>query len=342
MGVYRRGTVWYYDICVNGTREKRATKAQTRREAEVEAAKAMERMARNSSASSMTLKTAITRCYIEKWSHGKDGERMYSRAMKIVELVGDIPVRDVDEKVVSDLSSQLQGKGLSQASINRYKSYLRRVLNVACKEWKAIPSVPYIKNAKEPLKRFKVYTPEEEAQFLSNAPPKLQTLLFLLIYTGMRVSEALRLKMADIDFDTNMILVWESKNDKPRGIPMPAKLRAILAVHRKYYGGDPDRSIVGMTLDETEREWKRLKKKLGVTEPGCVLHAFRHTYASRLVQRGVDLYSVKELLGHSTFRVTERYAHLNNEKLASAVKVLDGGVAEGNSCGTSGEDDLSK
>jgi site-specific recombinase XerD len=77
-----------------------------------------------------------------------------------------------------------------------------------------------------------------------------------------------------------------------------------------------------MTGDQVEKEWRKIRTALG-GDKEWVLHAFRHTYASRLVQRGVDLYTVMQLMGHSTFKVTERYAHLNPQKLLEAVKVLN-------------------
>ncbi|MDO8738316.1 tyrosine-type recombinase/integrase, partial [Candidatus Deferrimicrobium sp.] len=74
---------------------------------------------------------------------------------------------------------------------------------------------------------------------------------------------------------------------------------------------------------EVERIWKRFRKKEGIVGGGWIIHAMRHTFASRLVRKGIDLYSVKGLLGHSSITVTERYAHLNPAKLQAAVAVLE-------------------
>ncbi len=70
-----------------------------------------------------------------------------------------------------------------------------------------------------------------------------------------------------------------------------------------------------------ERALRRACKKAGITE--FRFHDLRHTFASQLVQLGVDLYTVQRLMGHKDGRMTQRYAHLSQEKLRGAVKVLD-------------------
>ena len=79
-----------------------------------------------------------------------------------------------------------------------------------------------------------------------------------------------------------------------------------------------------ITVDEGERAWKWVRAKMGFEgDEEFVIHALRHTCASKLVNAGVDLYVVKEWLGHSTIQVTERYAHLNPDKLVHAVTMLE-------------------
>jgi len=62
----------------------------------------------------------------------------------------------------------------------------------------------------------------------------------------------------------------------------------------------------------------------------AVFHTLRHTYASWLVESGVDLYTVKKLMGHSTIAMTERYSHLGNNTLQNAVKVFEGSLVKSN------------
>ena len=76
------------------------------------------------------------------------------------------------------------------------------------------------------------------------------------------------------------------------------------------------------------RAVNELKLNEGVTDRRLkvTFHTLRHTYASWLVQQGVDLYTVKELMGHSSLAVTERYSHLRKENLTNAVKRFEDGI----------------
>ena len=64
-----------------------------------------------------------------------------------------------------------------------------------------------------------------------------------------------------------------------------------------------------------------------------VFHTLRHTFASWLVEQGIDLYSVKELMGHGTLAMTERYSHLSPDKLRRAIKTLEAGMEKGRAKG---------
>jgi len=317
LAVYKRGSVWYYDITVGGKRIKRATTASDKHGAEVEATLAKREESANPNETGMTLRAAIMRCYNEEWRNQKDGLRTVNCTLKIVDILGDIPLKKMDEVAINRLGVALTEKGLTQATLNRYRSHIRRLLNVAHRKWREIGRVPYIQNTKEVPKRFKVYTAEEEKLILSMPNPEFVDLAVILFDTGLRLGEALRLTKGEVDFTTNLITVWSdaTKGEKTRSVPMTARVRALLE-HRAL-------PLAFKDEHEVERIWTRFKKKQGITNGGWVIHAMRHTFASRLVQRGIDLYSVKELLGHSTITVTERYAHLNPAKLQAAVAVLE-------------------
>ena len=79
-----------------------------------------------------------------------------------------------------------------------------------------------------------------------------------------------------------------------------------------------------ITVDEAERAWQWVRAEMHLErDEEYVMHALRHTCASRLVNAGIDLYVVKEWLGHSSIQITERYAHLNPDKLVHAANMLE-------------------
>ena len=322
--MYRRGLVWYCDYIEKGLMVKRATSATNKREAIVEEGKIRESMRNAPPPCGMLLSEAINRCYRERWAVKKAGMTMLNRTLAIVGILGDLPLHKIDEIQVNRLSNTLRDQGLSPATLNRYRAYLRTVLNMARKEWRVIDKVPTIKNTPEVLKRFKVYSAEEEEKLLlASNLSFMHDLVVLLVDTGMRLGEALAITNKDIDLDRNIIVLNSeiTKSEKTRSVPMTKRVREMLST----MAGISDRvPVFSVNKDGVERAWLRVKREAGYEDvEGMVLHALRHTYASRLVQAGVELYTVKELLGHSTFKMTERYAHLNPAKLQAAVAVLD-------------------
>ena len=92
--------------------------------------------------------------------------------------------------------------------------------------------------------------------------------------------------------------------------------RALLFIILEY--------VSHITKYQADKCWAWVRKHMGLdNEPDYCIHSCRHTCASRLVNAGVDLYVVKEWLGHSSIKITERYAHLDPEKLATAMQHLE-------------------
>ncbi len=124
----------------------------------------------------------------------------------------------------------------------------------------------------------------------------------------------------NINLTSNLLTVWKSKNDKARSVPLTARAKGILESRQL---SNPERPFP-YKLWQVENVWKWLREKMHLEgDKEYVPHSLRHTCASRLVNAGVDLYVVKEWLGHSSIKVTERYAHLSPVKLVQAVKALE-------------------
>lgn len=168
-------------------------------------------------------------------------------------------------------------------------------------------------------------------QLLAASPAYLRDLLIFLLGTGARLREATYLTWRDVDLDRNpraIVRFVETKGGQPRGVPLPNHVRDLLRRLRDTAPVGEDRVFLHVRrngtrvpYDSPKDAFRATRKRAGL--PNVRIHDLRHTYASRLVQRGVSLYEVQRLLGHTTPALTQRYASLAPDNLERAVSVLD-------------------
>lgn len=151
----------------------------------------------------------------------------------------------------------------------------------------------------------------------------LQPIVLIAMNTGLRRSELFHLRWEDIDLEAKWLTVQgvSAKNGQTRRIPLNAEALAILEAWRKLAkDGEPQvfPGVDGRRLRRVDRAWRRLRK--GAELQNFRFHDLRHHFASRLVQSGVPLNTVRELLGHADTTMVLRYAHLSPDHLADAVE----------------------
>lgn len=270
------------------------------------------------------LADAIEQTYEAKWKHGKDSERSYRRAMNLMQIIGNIRLADIAETTATKLTKHLEAKGSKPATVNRYLASLKTILKHMQQP------TGFISLRKERNGRIRVLSKEEEVLILELLRSdhggkrvyyaEFADLVEVLLYTGMRLSEGLKLHYQDIDFTTGLATIWQNKSDRPRSIPMTSRVRAILQARKEV------NPIKPFTLKDHQAEtaWRWVRKEAGLEgQDSPVIHSLRHTCASRMVNAGVDLYVVKEVLGHASIQVTEKYAHLAPHKLVDAISALE-------------------
>lgn len=153
----------------------------------------------------------------------------------------------------------------------------------------------------------------------------LMPMVLLALNTGMRRKEIFTLLWSDIDLKTKTICIRSeiAKSKSKRYIPMNDSLQEVLEIwhtNQQDATGLVFPNADGKSFDNIYKAWSGLL--INARIENFRFHDLRHNFASQLVMKGVDLYTVKELLGHSTITVTERYAHLAPKKLADAVNLL--------------------
>lgn len=219
-------------------------------------------------------------------------------------------------------------KGISKsgkaAGINRNVRAIRTLMRQA-EAWNLIGEQRWslIPKLREPKGRVEFHTPEEIAQILDIFPPNWKLVVLLGARAGLRRGEMAVLRWQDIDFTNNQIYIAPNKTDKHRFVPMSKDLRTALETAR---ASAKDDFVIHAGREEARRSGYYITaayaKNTAKLPFRCFMHKLRHTFASHLVQAGVDLYRVSKLLGHSSIKMTEIYAHLSPADLQNAVTKL--------------------
>lgn len=255
---------------------------------------------------------------IKKFEHGLKKFQSF----KQVKYLDEVTPALLDECAVT-LKTNLKSKyapGLNR-DIRAVKTAMRQA-----EFWDMIPPQNWrkVSKFKEVKGRVEYHTPDEIKQILAIFNPNWQLAIRLGFQAGLRRGEMAMLKWKDIDFKNNQIYVAPNKTEGHRFVPIVPQLRKALqdAKKRAQKGAE---FVLNMGEDRSSPYYlsafytKETKEKLPFK---CGLHKLRHTFASHLVQNGVDLYRVSKLMGHSSIKMTEIYAHLAQADLKSAVKSL--------------------
>jgi integrase len=143
----------------------------------------------------------------------------------------------------------------------------------------------------------------------------LYDLAILLLDTGARLAEIATLEWARIDLDHKTIGLWRPKVQNESVLYMSDRVFAVLS--RRFPGRTTPyvfTSKAGGPRNSTTHVFQRAFKRAGLE--GCSAHTLRHTHATRLIQHGLNLYEVKEILGHSDIKTTMRYAHIEKQSVS--------------------------
>jgi integrase/recombinase XerD len=174
-------------------------------------------------------------------------------------------------------------------------------------------------------------SPDESARLLKAARTiREKAIVYSLRYLGLRVSELCNLRVERIDLALDQVLIYRGKGDRDRMLPLNSKLKACLTkwLRRRRDGYlIPSEMKAGRPITPRAVQYlmQRLAKRAGIIRlDGQTVHphSLRHTFASELVRKGVDLTTVRDLLGHASIATTQVYLHTAPERLRNAVNLL--------------------
>jgi len=279
---------------------------------------------------------------LHKRSWDRD-EELYRLRIKTV--FGGKRLNQITRHQLQTFHSSLAEAGLAPATANHHLKLIRQSLNLA-RAWSMLegdnPAAGIAMLQED--NRVENFLDDEQLKRLlevlrSDHNQAVCRVALFLLSTGCRLNEALSATWADVEIDRRVFTIrsTNSKSRKLRSVPLNDSAIAVLNSLDRGEGADPlfvssrgRKRHERRAFTTISRQWQRVRKLAGL--PHLRLHDLRHSFASFLVNDGRTLYEVQAILGHSTSKVTERYAHLSTTTLqaasASASAKISGGAGK--------------
>ena len=247
--------------------------------------------------------------------HTKDS--YYRKAKEITEYFGKPMIQVTTKELREFLMKYLrEERKVSERSVNYYNSVIRFTYDVVLDKpinQKQIPM--YKKKRRLP----KILSDKELDVFFNACDNYMYKTIFMMIYgSGLRISEATNLRVEDIDSENMRLFVRNGKGERERYTVLPkTSLEMLRICYKMYQPNHPEgymflnREGKPLKVERLRVFFRRYRRKPGISED-FIVHSLRHAFATRLVEEGIPLVQVKELLGHSCIRSTMTYVHVAN------------------------------
>lgn len=331
----------------SGPASRKEMKAQ--REAEKKAQEEAEAERRAQEArENLSFESFFTSTYMPQQKADGKSARSVAREAEFMRLwigptFGKKPLRQISPLDLERLKKKMTEAGRAARSISYCLATVRQVFNHAKRLGLYDGESPTgkVKKPVEDNRRIR-FLSREEADKLLEALAERSTdthdMALVSLHCGLRAGEIFSLEWGDVDFERGVLTIrgtsrragTKTKSGKTRAAIMTQVVKDMLAGrergehHTLVFPGRGGKKIVQIS-DSFNRTVKALGLNDGVEDDRqkVVFHTLRHSYASWLVESGVDLYTVKELMGHGVIAMTERYSHLSEDTLHRAVKTME-------------------
>ncbi|MFC1833191.1 tyrosine-type recombinase/integrase [Thermodesulfobacteriota bacterium] len=338
MGVFQKNGNWWIDFYHQGQRIRRKV-GPSKKVAEMALADVQVKKAKNDFLGVCEPKRIVFKDFAAEYleySRANKAQSSYERDETVVRahllpVWADYQLARITSKMIEDYKLK-RLESVAPATLNREMNTIKSLFSKAV-EWEYLKDSPakpvkWIKTGKGSLR----FLSQEEAQVFLDACKHadclhLYPVVVVALHTGMRRGEILRLQWQDLDFKRGKINVvsnesGHTKNYESRSIPMSGTVQAVLRKHpRQLHSPYVFCNEKGEPFKDVDTSFGNALKRSGI--PHFRFHDLRHTFASWLVMKGVDIRTVQELLGHKDLRMTMRYAHLAPDHMKRAVEVLD-------------------
>lgn len=354
MALYKRGKVYWYSFVFMGRRIQETTRATDRRAAQQIESARKTALAKGEAdiheRRPARLLKEFEKPFVDQIRLDcKDKPKtitFYEQKLRhLLSAWGTRRLDQIDEEAIEKYKSERQRQQtrykrvVSTASINRELATLSRLLRIAY-ERQLIRRVPHIRRLGGEQPRDFVLSQTQEPLYLAAVPDLLRDVATVLIDTGLRVGELLSLEWPQVSLDAPQgkkfpcltIKPMYSKNGKGRTVPMTQRAVSVL---RRWRGQGAQMDGVdlvfhledGRKIDSTRLNYFHRRTVATLNASASLqpkfprqfcLHSLRHTYGTRLGESGIEAFRIRDLMGHSSVTVSQRYVHPSSDSLESA------------------------
>jgi integrase len=270
--------------------------------------------------------------YLAEYSATNKAKTTYIRdiglADHLTKFFGTYKLVQISPKLISEYKTKRRLEKAAPKTINNELVLMGHCFNLSMKEWEWTKDNPVSRVSKEKVSNLieRWLTLEEESQLLLPSPEWLKEIIIFAVNTGLRQSEILNLQWPQVDLFRKTITFWVQKNKNRDTLPLNQAALDILKARTKIrhikldhvFYNSVGRPVNVWTLISA---FHRSIKSAGLKY--LRFHDLRHTFATRLVQAGVDIYTVQKLGRWKTISMVMRYAHHYPESLRSGIETLD-------------------
>jgi integrase len=336
--MYKRGSVWWTHFRHNGRNFQKSLNTSDRKLAQAIEAKIITELVQGNYyekpiGSHKTFNNMMDKFMDEHAPNVSIGTRRgYSSYLNHLDsFFKDFILTSISSKMITEYKKLRKDQGAKPASVNKELAMLSKAFSLAVKEWEWLNENPVSKVSyeKENNERDRWLTIDEEKRILEHCPIWIKEIVVFDLSTGLRQDELLSLEWSRVNFILKTILINKSKNGKPRTIPLnQTALDLLIKKSEEKVQSIKDLvfpSKVGSKINPSNLR-RSFYRSLNLAKiNNFVFHDLRHTFATRLSQRGIDIYKISKLLGHKDIRMTQRYAHHCPDSLRAGVEILEAG-----------------
>jgi integrase len=345
MSVIKRGNskYWYVQFQLNGR-----TVIKSSRTADKRAAEQMEREMRRQLHAQEFLgekqRISIAQA-LENFCASKEGtpnhknlvaqSRVLCRLLRASRCLDDLTSEDLER-----LKRDRFQEGTGPATLKHTLNLIRGACKYAGRLGYKVPDL-HFPTVKLPKSRLRYLSAAEEKALLRELDPRREgtslqpygerseemkrnqqdsyDLVVLLLDTGARYSEIASLEWSQVDLQERTIRLWRPKVQNESILFMTARVEQVITRRAAKKGGKyVFQNRTGGARGYAAQAIRKAFRRAGLGD--CTIHTLRHTHASRLIQNGMNVYEVKEILGHTDIKTTMRYAHLEQRDVSSRAR----------------------